>query len=231
MHSLQRRPATPEGRFVARRTRWTRPPGCPELSLGLAGDPEALWSRQETALGTGHPYPYWAIAWPAGQGLARTLLDAPPLVAGKTVLDLGAGSGIAAIAAALAGARRVVACDSDPFALESIARNARRNAVTVETTGVDPMREAGPWDVVLAADLWYEPFFARKATAWLLLQAGLGRRVLLADSGRAHAPRRSAPPLAIRTVPASTRLEPAPEVTVTVWQMGAGAAVPGEVAH
>jgi len=45
----------------------------------------------------------------------------------RIVLDLGTGSGILAIAAALLGARRILACDNDPIAIEVAAENVERN--------------------------------------------------------------------------------------------------------
>ena len=41
--------------------------------------------------------------WPSAIALAQQLLQRPQLVAGKKVADLGAGLGVAGIAAALAG--------------------------------------------------------------------------------------------------------------------------------
>ncbi len=55
--------------------------------------------------------------------------SAPEWVAGKRVLDFGAGSGIAGIAAARAGALEVVACDLDPLALDACRANAALNGV------------------------------------------------------------------------------------------------------
>lgn len=222
MRSAQHHHPTSHDDFMVRETHWSRPPLCPELELGLAPDPETLRMSQEAAFGAGRPFPYWAVAWPAGQALARLLLDEPARVRDATVLDLGAGSGIAAIAAARAGARRVVACDHDAFSLAGIARNARRNGVGVETAGPGFPEEAQAWDVLLAADLWYEPFFARAATGWLAQQRRRGSRVLLADSGRAHFRRPHSAPLASVRVPASERLEPSREVTVAIWQLDAG---------
>lgn len=49
--------------------------------------------------------PYWARPWPSAVALATALLQRPELVAGKTVAELGAGLGLAGIAAAMAGAR------------------------------------------------------------------------------------------------------------------------------
>jgi ribosomal protein L11 methyltransferase len=49
-----------------------------------------------------------------------------------TVLDVGSGSGILSIASALLGARRVVACDVDPVAVEIAGANLRRAGVGVQ---------------------------------------------------------------------------------------------------
>ncbi len=43
--------------------------------------------------------PYWSFCWASGLVLARWLADRPEWVRGKRVLDFGAGSGVAAIAA------------------------------------------------------------------------------------------------------------------------------------
>ena len=48
----------------------------------------------------------------------------------QDVLDLGSGSGILAIAAAKLGARKVLALDIDPIAVEATAANARANGVS-----------------------------------------------------------------------------------------------------
>lgn len=53
---------------------------------------------------------------------------------GSTVIDLGTGSGILAIAAARLGARRVVALDSDPIAIEVAKANVRSNRVASVVT-------------------------------------------------------------------------------------------------
>lgn len=50
-------------------------------------------------------------------------------LAGRRVIDFGAGSGVLAIAALLLGAREAIAIDNDPQALEASADNAARNGV------------------------------------------------------------------------------------------------------
>lgn len=65
-----------------------------------------------------HPSTRLVLAW-----LDRD----PPL--GLSVLDVGCGSGVLSVAAALLGARTVTAVDIDPEAVAVTAANARRNAV------------------------------------------------------------------------------------------------------
>ena len=73
--------------------------------------------------------PYWCFCWASGLVLVDWLARHPEWVRGKRVLDLGAGSGVAAIAAARAGAAQVVACDLDPLALAACRANAELNGV------------------------------------------------------------------------------------------------------
>lgn len=70
-----------------------------------------------------HP-PYWAVPWVGGQGVARYILDNPEVVRGKSVLDVGSGCGVAALAAARAGAALVCANDIDPLAAVAFLANA-----------------------------------------------------------------------------------------------------------
>lgn len=84
-----------------------------------AGAREVVRLDPGLAFGTGsHATTGLCLQW-----LARSSL------AGRTVLDLGCGSGILAIAAARLGATRVLAVDHDPQALQACAENARRNHV------------------------------------------------------------------------------------------------------
>ncbi len=56
----------------------------------------------------------------------------PETVAGRRVLDLAAGSGLVAIAAAKAGAAPVIAADIDAFTEAAISLNAEANDVYIE---------------------------------------------------------------------------------------------------
>ncbi|MDX8411308.1 MAG: 50S ribosomal protein L11 methyltransferase [Mariprofundaceae bacterium] len=66
-----------------------------------------------------------------------------------SLLDLGAGSGILAIAAARLGVPHVLAIDNDPIAVEACVKNARINGVPIECRLADaPPAQA--FDVVVA---------------------------------------------------------------------------------
>jgi ribosomal protein L11 methyltransferase len=62
---------------------------------------------------------------------------------GERVLDVGAGSGILAIAAACLGAREVLAVESDPLAIETLQENVERNGVSDQVCVVEAAADAG----------------------------------------------------------------------------------------
>lgn len=160
----------------------------PEVVLHLAGPASGLrrLARRDGRFGA----PYWAHLWGGGLALARHVLDHPDVVAGRRVLDLGAGSGLVGIAAAKAGAATVMAADIDPYAIAAIALNAAANAVDVAAVLGDPLAAApAEVDVVLVGDLFYDAALAGRVTDHLdRCQAG-GRLVLIGDPGRAFLPR------------------------------------------
>ena len=102
------------------------------LSLWLldADNMDRAFSQEETRRILHEP-PYWSFCWASGLALARYLAAHPEWVAGKRVLDFGAGSGVAGIAAVKAGALEVVACDLDPLALAACRANAELNQVAL----------------------------------------------------------------------------------------------------
>ena len=135
------------------------------------------------------PPPYWAFPWAGGLALARYILDRPQAVAGKSVLDLGAGSGLVAIAAARAGAARVIATDVDRFALAAIALNAAANGVAVEVVAGELADGPPPAvDLVLAGDVFYERGLAERMTAFFARCLAAGVEVLIGDPRRAYLP-------------------------------------------
>jgi ribosomal protein L11 methyltransferase len=70
---------------------------------------------------------------------------------GRSVLDVGTGTGILAIAAARLGAAQVVACDTDPVAARTAQANAVANGAEVDVlAGSLDAVPAGAFDVVVA---------------------------------------------------------------------------------
>lgn len=135
------------------------------------------------------PPPYWASAWAGGQALARHLLDHPDLAAGRRVLDLAAGSGLVAIAAALAGAAQVTANDIDPYAVAAVTVNARVNRVRVAVTA-DDLLDSAPagTDLLVAGDVLYDRALADRMLPFLARAAAGGADVLVGDPDRGHLP-------------------------------------------
>lgn len=98
---------------------------------------------------------YWLFCWASGLVMAQQILAEPALVRGKTVLDVGSGSGVVAIAAAMAGAARVIASDLDPMAQQAITLNAALNGVSLEVIG--DYRDASQQpDLITVADVLYD---------------------------------------------------------------------------
>jgi predicted nicotinamide N-methyase len=206
-------------RFIRDNTRLLAPPLVPELRLHLAEESLPIWQRTEEELGAMNvPPPYWAFAWAGGQALARYLLDHPALVAGKSVLDLGAGSGLTALAAARAGAASVLAADIDEVALAAIALNAEANGVSLVVTTADVLAAApSEHDVVLVADLFYERELARRVEAYIAAAVRAGALVLIGDPQRSYFPRHAFARIADYRVPVTRELEDADIKHTAVW--------------
>lgn len=152
--------------------------------------------------------PYWAFAWAGGLAIARYLRDEPATVAGRRVLDLGAGSGLCAIAALEAGAAEATCADIDPFALAAVGLNARANRHRVTVVQRDLLAEEPPdVDVVLAGDCWYEARLAERVLGWLRRAHERGTRVLIGDPGRRYLPTAELLELAAYDVRTTTELE------------------------
>ena len=208
--------------FSRENTRLQRPPHTPELELHLADEITPIWRMTEEALAEiGLPPPFWAFAWAGGQALARYVLDSPQVVAGKAVVDFASGSGLVAIAAARAGAARVLAADIDPFCGAALALNASANGVAAEFTDADLLDAAPPgWaDVILAGDICYEKPLAERVMAWLRTARAAGAEVMIGDPGRSYFPRTGLVKLAEYQVPTTRELEDMEVKRTAVWRL------------
>ena len=154
----------------------------------LPVDWEALRHDEGAA---GRPVPYWARLWPSGLALAAAVAADPPQP-GMRVLELGCGLALPSLAAARAGAS-VLATDASTdavaFAAHGMALNEVRADVAQgeweEHAGV--LEAAGPFDLVLGADVLYTRPNVEAALRLLPRLLGPGGVVWLADPGRAGA--------------------------------------------
>jgi predicted nicotinamide N-methyase len=221
--------ALPSGRIVDRaafirgQTRLHEIPHVPEIRLFVADEAIDIWEKTEQQLGEiGLPPPYWAFAWAGGQALARYILDHRELVRGRRVLDFAAGSGLVAIAAAMAGATAVVAADIDEFALQAIALNARENRVDIAVTGDDLLgRFTVDIDLILAGDIFYEKPTADTVLAWLQDEAARGIDVLIGDPGRCYLPISRLEHITDYRIAVQRSLEDADIKKTSVWRLPA----------
>jgi predicted nicotinamide N-methyase len=208
--------------FVAAQTVVSRAPLVPEIALHLASEITPIWQATEAWLAEQNiEPPFWAFAWPGGQALARAVLDQPALVAGKRVLDFAAGCGIAAIAAAQAGAVLVEAAEIDPLALAAVRLNAALNGVAVATPPGDVVGAACRWDVIFAGDVCYEAPMTAHILPWLRGLVAAGAEVLIADPGRAYLPKAGLAPIARYSVPTTRELEDRDSREVTIHRLAA----------
>lgn len=150
-------------------------PGCEQITLGLINQDFPTGPLPGDVMYDVIADPaYWSLCWGSGLALASFILNDPEWVAGRTVVDLGSGSGVAGIAAALAGARTVTACDTDPDARLATAVNAELNGVRISVSDALP----AACDVLLMADVLYD----RENLPLLDIAQQHASSVLVADS-------------------------------------------------
>ena len=204
--------------FTRAHTRPGRPTLIPEITLRVAGDVVALWEAMEEHRGPMSEPPFWAAAWPGGQALARYVLDHPETVAGCTVLDLGSGSGLVAVAASMAGAATVIASEIDPYGRAAITANAEDNGVGPVIV-LDDLLDEDPdddLDVVLAGDVCYDREMSERVLPFLGKAWLAGAAVYLGDPGRPYVPREGLVEVATFDVPDTE----GPQVRrTTVWRL------------
>ncbi|QUQ64926.1 Release factor glutamine methyltransferase [Kutzneria sp. CA-103260] len=193
---------------TARATRFV-----PEITLRMAEDVTPLWE-----LTGGSEPPFWAFPWAGGQGVARYVLDNPASVAGKRVFDLACGSGLVAIAAALAGASAVTACDVDELALVAAGINAAANDIVLTPLVADVLATTVDAEVVLAGDVFYDQDMAAAMLPFLHRAAANGSLVLVGDPSRPYLPKDQFDLLARYDVPVPRSLEGVTVLATSVWR-------------
>jgi predicted nicotinamide N-methyase len=209
--------------FIRENCALERPSMVPEFRLWLATEYVPIWQATETWLERMNvDPPYWAFCWPGGQAMARYILDHPQAVAGRRVIDFAAGSGVASLAAAKAGAASVLANDIDPMALHAMRLNASENGLSLELSQDDWLAQppgSQVADVVVAGDVCYEREMSGAALVWLRSHAALGRLALLGDPGRNYFQAGGLEEMARCDIPTSLQLENRGMRETVVWRV------------
>lgn len=76
-----------------------------------------------------------SVFWEPGDtdSLRELISTSPKLISGKSVLDIGTGSGLVALCCCQFGAAEVTATDVNPAAIECAQRNAKRMGFQIDT--------------------------------------------------------------------------------------------------
>ena len=206
--------------FIRANTVVEAPPLVPEIRLHLATELTPLWYATESYLNLQNiGAPFWAFAWVGGQALARYILDRPSVVEGLYIVDIGSGGGIVSIAAALAGAKHILALDIDPMAEMVCRMNAELNGVSdqITTETADAITyDLSPFDLILVGDVCYTRGESKELAAHV--QAEIAP-VLFGDPGRQFMPRKDLEHLAAYSVPTSKEIEADDISEASVWRM------------
>jgi predicted nicotinamide N-methyase len=209
--------------FVLAHTRVRPAPFVPEVRLHLADDSVELWEATQVAVDRGElPPPFWAFVWAGGQAVARHVLDDASVVAGRHVVDVATGSGLVAIAAAMAGAARVDAVDFDDLAVAAARLNVGLNRVDVHARPCD-VREltVAPGTLVTVGDVFYDERIAATMLAELTRLVKAGAEVLVGDPHRAYLPTDALEVVATYEVDVETDIEDAPVKPAVVARLRA----------
>ena len=165
--------------------------GCPEIQVRSSMAVFALWEAWEKEAGQECPVPFWAVVWPAARVLARFLLNQPDLARGLEVIEIGCGGGVASIAAAKAGARKVTANDIDPIALAIASENGAHNRVSLEFDSENRIETGsiGQAQLLLCSEFFYLKLESLALAGLLDRWKERSVTILIGDSGRTFVPK------------------------------------------
>lgn len=132
----------------------------------------------------------WSLfgqVWPAGRLLAQAMQRFD--VAGKRILELGCGIGLASLVLQRRGAD-VVATDAHPLAEVFLAYNAALNALPAlhyrHLRWDTPLPTLGDFDLIIASDVLYERDQAELIAGVIDRHARAQAEVLVTDPGRGN---------------------------------------------
>jgi predicted nicotinamide N-methyase len=129
------------------------------------------------------PDPMFGVLWPAGIALAERMTDYP--VSGKRVLEAGCGLALPSLVLKKRGAD-ITATDRHPEAEEFLRFNARANGIPAVPFKLGSWNDIqlGAFDLIIGADLLYEPDQPALLASFLERHAAPGAELVIADPGR-----------------------------------------------
>ena len=196
-------------------------PFLPALCAWQAVSEVPLWEALEARCDGPVPPPFFCVAWPGAQVLAWAVTEGLIAVDGQRVVDVGSGSGLAACAAARAGACAVTAIDVDGHAVASARVLARRHGVQVSGLCLDVLAnpaELPPADVVLVGDLVSSARHANGFAALVAEVMARGTTLVVADSGRPFFEPRGLAPFFSATLALPGEVDGGAARTVTLYR-------------
>lgn len=202
--------------FILEHADPTRPALVPEITLYLAREPFDIHEAAHQLCGD---IPFWAFAWGGGQALARYVLDNPAVVAGKRILDIGAGSAIEAVAAMKSGAAQAIANDTDAVSCAAAVLNAEANGVALQASPDDLLGTDPQADVIFIGDVFYMPELVTRVTGFLQRARGRGAKVYFGDRATTKRPMVPMTMLAEYRAPLTPELEIGYVETARVWRL------------
>lgn len=201
--------------FIRTNLRLEPVPALPHIQLYTAHP----GSRLSRLAGPDDAAPYWAYPWAGGLALATHFEINPDLVKGKTLLDLGAGSGLVGIVAARLGAM-ASAAEIDPNGRAAIALNAAANGVILPLVEIDIAGEPPDgFDIIAGGDVFYLEEVAHRMLPFLMRCARSGITVLVGDPGRRDLPADRLTPLAAYPVGDVGDARATTDRTGTIYQL------------
>lgn len=171
------------------RTIWEDVPAG-DLTLRIRRPPSAEDLIDEAEFADDERLPYWAEVWPSGRVLCGVLAGMD--LAGRTVVELGAGIGTGAMVAAMRGAT-ALSTDWYAAAVEFSRWNAQNLGLDMQACVVDwrdppaEVLDRAPFDLVIGADILYEARNGTALGALIPALCGPASEVVIADPRRPDA--------------------------------------------
>ena len=135
-------------------------------------------------------WPLFGLVWPTAQVLVKRVI--PEILAGRRILEIGCGIGLASIVLHRMGAD-ITASDYHPQVLPFLKRNLLQNALTpikFQTGNWEADNPAlGEFDLIIGSDILYQPAHIDDVSQFISRHSSVDVDVMIIDPGRENRPR------------------------------------------